>query len=343
MVPAWLELLFACPACADSVVSAPAAYVCRRCDRSFPLRYGIPDFRLEPDPYISVADEIKKIEGFWTPERSFDEMVRAYYVLTPESPPELHSRYVAAMAASRLRGEGLLRKLDQRFPAAGHTDLVDLGCGTAGLSIAAARSYQRVVGVDVALRWLVMGRRRLEEEKVDVPLVCANAESLPFRSDAFGAVAADAVLEHVRRPARMRDEVLRVLRPGGAFFFTTNNRFSILPEPHVRIWGFGFLPRRWMEPLAWRVRRTPYKTRLLSRRALKELFRQSGNVLLPYFERGELGERNEPLRLAWERMSQSPVARLLLGAVVPQYFVVGEKSGRAIPRPSKRLHRTAGD
>lgn len=322
----WLDAILVCPACRGELAGRAEGYACEVCAREYPIRYGIPDFRLQPDPYISVADEIGKIEGFAAPGRSFAEMVRAYYVLTPESPPELHARYVAAMTGAVRRGEGILRKLRATFPGVGTGDLLDLGCGTGGMCIAASGDFDRVVGVDVALRWLVMGQQRVKEEKVDLPLVCANAEALPFRPDAFDAVVADAVVEHVRSPGMMRDETVRVLRRGGAFFFTTNNRYSVLPEPHVRILGFGLLPRSWMETVARRVRRTPYKARLLSRGELAAVFRGVGEVMLPWFEPGELGDRNERLRRSWERMSGFPPFRFLIRNVVPQYFIIRKRN-----------------
>jgi SAM-dependent methyltransferase len=321
----WLNEILGCPACNGRVKREPDAYGCVVCRRRFPIRYGIPDFRLVPDPYISIADEMRKIDAFHAPGRSFEAMLRAYYALTPESPPALHQHYVAAMAGAVPRGAGLLRKLGERFPKVGHHRVLDLGCGTGGMSIAAAAVYEQVVGLDVALRWLVMGQQRLVEEGVSLPLICANAESLPLRAETFDAVVADAVLEHVRSSARMRDEALRVLRPGGAFFFTTNNRFSILPEPHVRILGFGFLPRRFMEPVARRLRRTPYRARLHSRRELRRIFSGYGEVLLPYFAPGELGNRHERLRRLWDRLRAISPLRALLGGAVPQYFIAGQR------------------
>jgi ubiquinone/menaquinone biosynthesis C-methylase UbiE/uncharacterized protein YbaR (Trm112 family) len=331
MSPNWLDELLACPACGSSLSKTAREYGCRACHRRYPIRYGIPDFRLAPDPYISIEDEIRKIDRFTAPGRSFAETVKAYYVLTPESPPELHLRYIAAMDASVRRGEGILAKLRARFPHAGRRRVLDLGCGTGGMSIAACSHYPEVVGVDVALRWLVMGRIRMQEKGVSVPLICANAESLPFRNGVFDAVVADAVIEHVRNSARMRDETLRVLDDGGAFFFTTNNRYSILPEPHVRIPGFGLLPRRMMEPVAQTLRHTPYRTRLHSRRELRRLFDGRGEVMLPFFEPGELGPRNERLRKIWERLRKNPLARVILSPVVPQYFIAGERRAGAKP------------
>lgn len=325
MTATFLDDILACPACRAGVELLESEYRCVSCNRRFPVRYGIPDFRLAPDPYISVDAEIRKIEGFIAPGRSFADMVRAYYVLTPESPPSLHMRYMAAMDAAVIRGAGILRKLQQRFADSGRELLLDLGCGTGGLSIAGSSTYAKVVGVDVALRWLVMGKQRLAENKVDVPLICANAESLPFKDGLFDAVAADAVLEHVTDTSRMRDEVLRVLAPLGAWFFVTNNRFSILPEPHVRLPGFGMIPRRYQEKLSWAIRKTPYKARLQSRGELRRTFGNVGEILLPYYSPGELGPRNEKLRSLWERLRSVPLFETVFGAVVPQYFITGQR------------------
>lgn len=321
----WLDELLQCPACASVVAPADDHYRCEVCPRRFPIRFGIPDFRLLPDPYISIEDEISKIERFSAPGRSFVETVKAYYVITPESPPELHSHYVAAMDASVSRGAGILGKLRARFPETGRQRALDLGCGTGGMSIAASREYDQVIGVDVALRWLVMAKLRSEEEGVSLPFICANAESLPFRKEIFDAVVADAVLEHVQNSARMRDETLRVLKLRGAYFFTTNNRFSVLPEPHVRLFGFGLLPRRLMEPVARSLRHTPYRARLHSRRELLRLFKGKGEVLLPSFAIGELGPRHERIRKLWNVLRGNSVARTILTPFVPQYFIAGQK------------------
>ena len=324
-----LQDFLACPACAGNVERYPSSYRCTGCARDFPIRFGIPDFRLAPDPYISIDDEVAKIERLNIEGKSFVELVRAYYSITPENPPALHTRYMASMDAAISRGAGILSKMTARFPETRRQTLLDVGCGTAGMTIAGTRTFGTVIGADVALRWLVMGQQRIREAGVNAILVAANAEHLPFRGEVFDAAAADAVVEHVADSRKMRDEVIRVLEPGGAWFFVTNNRYSILPEPHVRIWGFGLLPRSVMERVAWKLRKTPYKATLHSRAQLHELFDAVGEVMLPYYESGELGPQNESIRLTWEKLRRIGLVRRLAGAIVPQYFVAGRRSARS--------------
>jgi SAM-dependent methyltransferase len=51
--------------------------------------------------------------------------------------------------------------------------------------------------------------------------VAADAERLPFPADVFQRVECDAVLEHVRDPARVMCEMHRVLAPGGYLHVVT--------------------------------------------------------------------------------------------------------------------------
>lgn len=104
--PHWIENLLACPSCSGELLLSSGAYTCRDCTRAYPIRYGIPDFRLEPDPYISYADEIRKIEARRRWERLrrsaafrmiFGRVVPQYFVIgqRPADPPPTRTRGAA--------------------------------------------------------------------------------------------------------------------------------------------------------------------------------------------------------------------------------------------------------
>ena len=125
--------------------------------------------------------------------------------------------------------------------------LLDLGCGTGSFLASLSKTGVSMCGVDIAMRWLLVARKRLDEEgRTDVPLGCACAEDLPIRSERFAAVIAGDVIEHVRDQARVLNEAHRILAPRGELFLASPNRYSLAPEPHVQVWGVGFLPRSWM-------------------------------------------------------------------------------------------------
>ncbi|MEO5589624.1 MAG: methyltransferase domain-containing protein [Gemmatimonadaceae bacterium] len=332
-LPFWLHRRLVCPDCKGPLEVTGPGWSCHHCARDYPLRRGIPDFRLAPDPYISIKDELGKIEKlFRGPHKSFRELLSAYYVLSPENPPSLNKHYIGAMEAAVARGRGMLARHALLFPSGSKDSLLELGCGTGGLLVSSRERFAHAVGVDVALRWILMGRERMRELGIEVPLLCANAEALPFASETFDAVLADAVLEHVRDVAAARDETLRMLKPGGAFFFVTNNRYSILAEPHLRIPAFGLLPRAVMERVAWSARKTPYKARLLSLRELRGLFGRIATIALPSYGPGELGPQNERIRRIWASLSRSGLVRAFVWPIAPQYFVSGSKTPANLAR-----------
>ncbi|MFQ5738778.1 MAG: methyltransferase domain-containing protein [Acidobacteriota bacterium] len=341
MIPRWLIPLLACPRCRGDLDFHDFAFICSECRQTYPIHHGIPDFRCRPDPYISIANELRKIDSLTSIHGlSFRQMVTHYYQLSPENPPRLHRHYVASLERAVDRGLAFLGKLEKRFGASSQGILLDLGCGTAGMTAAALERDRKVVGVDVALRWLVLGRQRLNDLGMPCPLVCANAEFLPFKPEQFHAVAADSIVEHVESPADMKKEMLRVLRAGGGFFLSTNNRYSLLPEPHVRLWGFGLLPRKWMEPVARLVRKTPYKARLLSRRQLCRLFMPEAEVVLPFFREEEIPLHWRRAYRCWRKVEKFPPFRFLFRDLVPLYFIFGTRgepgSGMLTPPAADR-------
>ena len=48
---------FICPECRSNVVKNDGGHDCVACQRSYPTLFGIPDFRLRGDRYLSLEDE----------------------------------------------------------------------------------------------------------------------------------------------------------------------------------------------------------------------------------------------------------------------------------------------
>src|SRR5262249_946639 len=117
----------------------------------------------------------------------------------------------------------------------------------------------------------------IEEAGISPRLVCACADHLPFADATFNAVTSVALLEHTPSALDSLREFARVQRPEGRTVIWTSNRFSLSPEPHVRIWGVGFVPRRWMPAFVkWRRGLAYTGKTLVSRFELARTARQAG-------------------------------------------------------------------
>jgi hypothetical protein len=101
----------------------------------------------------------------------FEELVRYYYSITFDRPDNIARRYQASILAGTERVKSIIQELTR-----GDSDfLVDIGCGTGGLLLAAQGRFSCIYGVDIALRWPVIAQKRLSENNATATLVCADA------------------------------------------------------------------------------------------------------------------------------------------------------------------------
>jgi SAM-dependent methyltransferase len=130
-----------------------------------------------------------------------------------------------------------LREADARLlgDVAGRR-VLEVGCGSAPCSRWLAARGAEPVGLDLSGRMLRHAGRLNAATGVDVPLVQAGAERLPFGDAAFDlACSAFGAVPFVAAPDRVMREVARVLRPGGRWVFAVNHpmrwMFSDDPGP----------------------------------------------------------------------------------------------------------------
>ncbi len=104
--------------------------------------------------------------------------------------------------------------------------ILDLGCGTGYALPALQRRYPqaRLVALDLAEGMLKRARRRLgwwHRWRGGHGFLCADATRLPLAADSVDLVFSNLTLQWLDDPAPAFAEVFRVLRPGGAFLFTS--------------------------------------------------------------------------------------------------------------------------
>ena len=245
--PEPLSLL--CPNCSANLPwpdRSQTVLICP-CGKSYLSLLGIADLRSGEDPYCGNLADLKIAADLARQfhESSFRQLLAYYF--------EVHCPELDARAVIRQTTHILVKKAELAFDQDSSGLVADLGTGTAGaiLELASAGFMtEKIIGADVAMRWLVLARKRLDEQALpQVRLVCANAESLPLESGRFNLIYGGDMIEHVADPAAVLSETARLLAPGGQAFFPTPNRFSLGREPHVGLFFAGWLPR-WLTP-AW--------------------------------------------------------------------------------------------
>lgn len=327
---------FVCPACHGPLDRMEdAAFTCPSCARTFPDVAGLPDLRLDSDRYLDLASERAKAERLHTVETEpgcdVMRLASAYYAMTDDVVDHRRDRFLRHIAGAEARGSAMAESL----PDSG--SVLEIGCGTGGLLTASARAGRMVIGVDIASRWLVVARRRLADHGLKVGLVAAEAERLPWPDATFDVVAADSVLEHLDDPALALLEWLRVLRPGGSLLVWSPNRFTLTTDPHLNLWGVGWLPRKWV-PRYLRLRgRTDWSPRTLSAREAARLAKSSGLDRISVDPPGIPGHwaRSRPARerlpiSAYALARRFRPARSLLTAVGPLWELRAEAKGRGV-------------
>lgn len=103
--------------------------------------------------------------------------------------------------------------------------VLDVGCGGGILSESMAEKGAHVTGIDLGEKALKVARLHQLESgaKVDYRLIAVE-ELAKQQPESFDVVTCMEMLEHVPDPAAIINACARLVKPGGAVFFSTINR-----------------------------------------------------------------------------------------------------------------------
>ncbi|XP_022082569.1 ubiquinone biosynthesis O-methyltransferase, mitochondrial-like isoform X2 [Acanthaster planci] len=108
------------------------------------------------------------------------------------------------------------------------TFILDVGCGGGILSEPLARLGATVIGIDAASENIQVAREHASHDRLlwkRINYICATAEELlSTNGEAFDAVIASEVLEHVSNVEGLVATCSQLTKPAGSIFFTTINK-----------------------------------------------------------------------------------------------------------------------
>jgi ubiquinone/menaquinone biosynthesis C-methylase UbiE len=124
--------------------------------------------------------------------------------------------YVAAVA---VRDRAIKRRVLASAAIASGEDVLDIGCGTGTLAVAAARSAPgvKVTGLDADPSILARARKKAAIANLEIGFDEGRSTDLPYADASFDLVLSTLFFHHLPDDAKRQTaaELLRVLRPGG--------------------------------------------------------------------------------------------------------------------------------
>jgi len=139
------------------------------------------------------------------------------------------SRYDAVVKLMTLGRDKALRQISiEKAQIRPGDSVLDVGCGTGDLTLAAKRQTGggKVYGVDAASEMVEVARSKASQLGIEVDFRPGLIEALPFADDSFDVVLSSLMMHHLPEAVKTKGlrEIHRVLKPGGHLFIVDMQR-----------------------------------------------------------------------------------------------------------------------
>lgn len=335
----WLpQQPWCCPRCRSALSFAVDETVCKSCRSRYEVFDGIADLRLPGESWIDYEEDRRLARRFIAQTGNLplaEQLAWCFSARNDFTPEQIRIRVGQVLSAVDHLGEQIDHWLGQVLVP--NSLSLDLGCGPGQLIAAASRKQRTVVGIDVRLLWLLAAKRLITSFGGTPVLAAALAEHMPLADGSIQSVVSLDVIEHVTSVPNYLKEIDRVTASGGFIALSTPNRFSLAAEPHVGVWGVGWVPRKWQQQYVMMRKGIPYPyTCLLSApETLRLIKRHTGfapRLIVPEVAKHEI-ERFAPYRKSlarlYNRLGRLKAMRLPLLAVGPFFRVIAQKRSDA--------------
>jgi len=91
--------------------------------------------------------------------------------------------------------------------------ILDVGCGSGKMLRNVIGDYEKY-GVDINIHLI----KKAKMKDLNSSYIVGNSNNFPYESETFDLVMCHSVIHHLEDPRKTIDEILRVVKPGGAIF-----------------------------------------------------------------------------------------------------------------------------
>lgn len=328
-------MIWRCPRCRGPLIDRTAALSCGACSVEYPCFEGIPDLRVPGPSWVDQEQDRADARQLMIDTAGFtaEQMGRHVYGWRTEFDAEWVEMRTRQLVQGPARMGGDIDGWLNESTAAPGT-FVDLGCGYGQLLTAGASRGLHGIGIDVRLVWLLVAKRLIESVGGKPQLAAAMAEALPLADESVQGVVSLDVIEHVGDVKAYLREIDRVIAPGGHVALATPNRYSLTAEPHVSVWGVGFVPRPWQKAYVKFCSGRPYEfVQLLSVNETRRLLRRHTRIVpkflfppVPAEEIARFPRYRKALARFYNRLAGWKILSPLFFLIGPFFRVVGCKA-----------------
>lgn len=155
----------------------------------------------------------------------------------------LYAKYVLPKLIDNLCAQPPMTELRSRYVPQAEGDVLEIGIGS-GLNLPHYSSQANTVtGLDPAAELAAMARVRAQEALPEVELLQISGEEIPADDNRFDTIVCTWTLCSIPNVYRALEEMYRVVKPGGRFYFVEH---GLSPDAPVQSW------QRRIEPL-WKI------------------------------------------------------------------------------------------
>ena len=231
-----LESFINCPKCETELsVSNDLNYSCISCGSIFKKHENIVDFRdidNEATKGFSIKDDYdfskilfnnfdkfknfnglihfyERLKSYKDPNLVYDELINKILVESLEF--DLPMTYEQSIHGFDIFKKINLFREEFYFENFDKDVCLENGCGHGLFIEGLSKKFKTLLVVDFSLCYLILAKKICEEKSIlNVYLICASVEKLPFKKNSINLIHSNNVIEHVSDQGKMLNEINRI-------------------------------------------------------------------------------------------------------------------------------------
>jgi 2-polyprenyl-3-methyl-5-hydroxy-6-metoxy-1,4-benzoquinol methylase len=138
--------------------------------------------------------------------------------------------------------ESCLRSVEKFRPITPETKIIEIGTGSGYFPIYCALRGLNCKGLEISQPLIERAHDNAKRHGVEIEIQLGNLETTDIGQNVYDVAMASSVFEHVEHWRVGLKRVYDCLKPGGAMFFESTNKFSLISGEYRGVPLYGWLP-----------------------------------------------------------------------------------------------------